>query len=157
MDDVQSATVALQAENGVSFFGRDIKIAYAKETSTRIAKRDGTYSSKAVKQSKKKGNEPTDEIVANEAPVSDQTAQSSTPFAPPSHLLLAQDLPEDVTQEMLQVLFQPYSGFKEARLPRPGLAFIEFESEAHATLARKGLNGFQLTPSDQLKLDYGKA
>ena len=50
-----------------------------------------------------------------------------------------------------------YAGFKEVRIPRAGLAFIEFDTEPHATLALERLNGFKLTTTDALKLTYGKA
>jgi U2 small nuclear ribonucleoprotein B'' len=33
MEDVQASTAALQAENGASFFGRELRIEYAKEVS----------------------------------------------------------------------------------------------------------------------------
>jgi len=50
MDDVQAATAALQAEQGFSFFGKDMVIEYAKTKSDRIAKRDGDYVPKAKRQ-----------------------------------------------------------------------------------------------------------
>mmetsp|Transcript_12632 Transcript_12632/g.19560 ORF Transcript_12632/g.19560 Transcript_12632/m.19560 type:complete len:206 (-) Transcript_12632:131-748(-) len=150
METVQGATASLQAENGTSFFGRDIKIAYANETSDRIAKRDGTYVPKAKRI---KAEQPKKEEVARTPPA--EELPKST--APPSHILLAQDLPEDVTKAMLEMLFQQYTGYKEVRIPRPGLGFVEFETEPHATLAMKGLHGFQLTAKNVLKLDYGKA
>jgi U2 small nuclear ribonucleoprotein B'' len=40
MDTIQSATAAMHAEQGFTFFGKDIAIKYAKETSNRIARRD---------------------------------------------------------------------------------------------------------------------
>jgi len=158
MEDVQAATAALQAENGAGFFGKDLVLQYARETSDRISKRDGTFVPKAKR---KKIEHVAD--VADVAEAEDTTTSAVAPpppptvTSPPSHILLTQALPEDVTMEMLQMLFQQYSGFKEVRLPRPGLAFIEFESEPHATLGLEGLNGFKLTASDSLQLDYGKA
>jgi RNA recognition motif-containing protein len=152
MDDVQAATAALQAENGVSFFGRDLVIQYAKETSDRIAKRDGTY----VPKAKRKKLESTTPTPDTSALPSSTTATTTSVSAPPSHMLLTQNLPETVTMEMLKILFHPYAGYKDVRLPRPGLAFIEFESEPHATLALQALNGFQLTATERLQLDYGK-
>ena len=76
---------------------------------------------------------------------------------PPSRILFAQDLPPDCNQMMLEMLFRQYSGYREVRIPREGLAFIEFDDEPHATLAFKGLNGFKLTTKDVLMLRYGKA
>ena len=56
----------------------------------------------------------------------------------------------------LAMLFQQYKGYVEVRVPRPGLAFIEFTDEPSATLALQGLHGFKLTPNDTLQLGYGK-
>jgi len=193
-DDVQSATSALQAEQGFTFFQKDIKIAYAKEKSDRIAKRDGTYVQKAKRR---KLTEPVVTPAAAIQPVEAVTTTTTTPAhntdaatAPlpttiatdiattasadgttveeeetavgdvtdtPSHILFAQDLPTECNEMMLAMLFQQYAGYKEVRIPRQGLAFIEFKEEAHATLALKGLNGFKLTTNDTLNLKYGKA
>lgn len=57
---------------------------------------------------------------------------------------------------MISMLFRQYAGFRECRMPRPGIAFVEFEDEAHATLAMRNLQGFQLTEEDHLVLTYGK-
>jgi RNA recognition motif-containing protein len=76
--------------------------------------------------------------------------------APPSKMLLAQGLPTACNEAMLAVLFSRYHGYVEARMPRPGLAFIEFVDEPKATLALQALNGFQLTPTETLQLGYGK-
>jgi U2 small nuclear ribonucleoprotein B'' len=152
METVQGATAALQAEAGVAFFGKDLKIGYAHHTSDRIAKRDGTYVPKA-----KRKNMTNDDDDAAVAPADDEAAPATTTTSPPSHIVLAQELPADATLEIIQQLFHTYPGYKEVRLPRPGLAFCEFESEPHATMALNGLQGFQLSPTHALQLDYGKA
>ena len=58
---------------------------------------------------------------------------------------------------MSAILIRQYPGYKEVRIPRAGLAFVEFEDEPHATVALKALNGFKLTANDKLNLKYGKA
>lgn len=165
-DDVQSATSALQAENGYTFFGRNIKVAYAKEKSDRIAKRDGSYVPQA-KRRKLKSVAPAPETtttttsaavdIPSEAAL--PPAETATPEEEnvPSHILFAQDLPLECKEMMLEILFRQYAGFKEVRIPRPGLAFIEFEGEPQATLALQGLNGFKLTTDNTLNLKYGKS
>lgn len=46
-----------------------------------------------------------------------------------SSVLLAQELPEDVTKEMLGVLFGRFAGFEEIRtVDKRGVAFIEVRS-----------------------------
>jgi len=76
---------------------------------------------------------------------------------PPSKYLLAQDLPPECNEMMLGMLFQQYQGYKEVRMPRAGLAFVEFQDKNFATLAMQGLNNFKLTAKDTLKLTYGKS
>jgi U2 small nuclear ribonucleoprotein B'' len=172
-EDVQAATAALKAEQGFTFFGKDLVMEYAREKSDRVAKQDGTYVPKAKRQkvvqttptaeeeetegeaAQENGeNEKVDEMVEGD---SEQPVAPSVPSAPPSKYLLAEDLPSECNEMMMSMLFRQYAGYKEVRMPRPGLAFVEFDNEAQATLALQGLNGFNLTPKDTLKLTYGKA
>mmetsp|Transcript_1513 Transcript_1513/g.2285 ORF Transcript_1513/g.2285 Transcript_1513/m.2285 type:complete len:255 (-) Transcript_1513:38-802(-) len=75
----------------------------------------------------------------------------------PSNILFADSLPEDCNEMVLKCLFSSYSGFKEVRIPRVGLAFIEFDEEPHSSIALKALNGFKLSATDTLNLKYGKS
>jgi RNA recognition motif-containing protein len=166
-EDVASATDALQKENGLMLFGKPLQIAYAREKSDRISKRDGSYVPKAkrVKIEKPKSEAlPTEQDMSTATPSEPPQQQEQPPppppqqqQEPPSHILFASDLPSECNEMMLAMLFRQYTGFKEVRIPRPGLAFIEFDNEPHATLALQRLNGFQLTTNDALKLTYGKA
>ena len=165
-EDVQSSTAALQAEQGFTFFGKDLKLQYARETSDRIAKRDGTFVPKAKRQKLKQlaaAKAPEAASASSHSDEADTAAAASAPPPPPappteqpSHILFAKDLPSEVNEMMLSMLFRQYAGFKEVRIPRPGLAFCEFDDEPHATLALEALNGFKLTTTESLKLTYGK-
>lgn len=160
-DDVQAATAALQAEQGFSFFGKDLQLSYANEASDRISKRNGTY----VPKAKRKKVMASAETVTTVAPAqeialpssSSETNTAEEEQAQPSHILFAKDLPTECNEMMLAMLFRQYAGFKEVRIPRQGLGFIEFDDEPHATLALERLNGFKLTTTDTLKLTYGKS
>lgn len=194
--DVAAATAALQAENSFTFFGRDLKIAYAREKSDRVSKLDGTYVPKD-RRAKKRAKietvvpppsvsvenpgtlvgqgELVQQVVAPPPPPSEAApaASEAVPASPaaaappappvaaeaeiPSKILFAQNLPAECNEMMLAMLFRQHSGYKEVRIPRPGLAFVEFEDEPHATLALKALNGFKLTTTETLNLKYGKA
>lgn len=163
-DDVQAATAALQSEQGFTFFGKDLKLAFARQSSDRISKRNGTYIPKAKRTGKTTASDAAQESSGASDPspgVSDSAEaplkSSSEPQAPPSHILFAQDLPVECNEMMLAMLFRQYAGFKEVRIPRQGLAFIEFEDEPRATLALERLNGFNLTTADKLRLTYGRA
>ena len=166
MEDVQAATAALQAENGFTFFEKDLVIEYAREKSDRIARLDKTYVPKAKRRKVAKDGADAEHTEADDkgdgrteedGDASEPTQQPKAPQEPPSKYLLAQNLPEACNEMMLGMLFRQYTGFKEVRMPRQGLAFIEFEDEPHATLALKGLNGFKLSQTEALELTYGKA
>jgi RNA recognition motif-containing protein len=173
MDDVTAATAALHAEQGFTFFGKDMVIEYSRMKSDPIAKRDGDYVPKAQRQKRKIKNvsekEAVDATSENEKKQDDDApdaAMSSPAFDPsvntvaptgPSRLLLAHNLPTECNEMMLGMLFQQYPGYKEVRIPRPGLGFIEFENDALAAVAMDALNGFKLSPQDALNLTYGNA
>ena len=170
-DNVQSATAALQAEQGFTFFGKDLKIQYAKEKSDRIAKMDGTFVPKDRRKSKdanKRVGEANDgndmkrikveEGTENGVSVANPNSLVQTEEqSPPSNILFADSLPKDCNEMMLACLFRSYVGYKEVRIPRTGLAFIEFDDEPHATVAKKALDGFKLSADDSLNLKYGKS
>eukprot|EP00978_Attheya_sp_CCMP212_P026176 scaffold85663_cov45-Attheya_sp.AAC.4 len=192
-ESVDSATAALQAEQGFSFFGKPLKISFAKEKSDRLAKREGSFdpnvrraqreAAAAVKKQKLANGLAAIPAAAAAAapesikmedhetvalPPSDVAATAVIPAAPvaaavaapaesipPSNILFAQDLPSECNEMMLAMLFRQYAGYKEVRIPRAGLAFVEFDDEPHATLALKGLDGFKLTTTDRLNIKYG--
>jgi len=179
-EDVQAATAALNREQGFAFFGKDLKLAYAREKSDRISKRDGTYVPRAKRRKRdnntvaavvdaaKASGDTTRtttssslseamETTADSGVPAEAAAAFTTPQQQPTHILFAESLPSECNEMMLAMLFRQYAGFKEVRIPRAGLAFIEFDNEPHATLALERLNGFKLTTTDALKLTYGKA
>ena len=57
-------------------------------------------------------------------------------------ILFLINLPENTDQTMLQLLFQPFAGFKEVRLVpgRADIAFVEFENEQLSTMAKDALH-----------------
>ena len=109
-----------------------------------------TEKSSVVVVAKEKATDETDSPVQ-------AAVEPSQDENPPSKLLLAKGLPAECNEMMLGMLFQQYQGYVEVRIPYAGLAFIEFTQEPHATIAKKALEGFQLTPNDTLVLTYGKA
>lgn len=177
-DDISSATSALRSENGFMFFGKELKIAYSNEKSDRIAKRDGTFvpkdrrvkrraqvlqqgDAKRMKVEENLNGANSDGNGSNgkgsfviKQEDEDQQLNNESDSVTTGNILFAQNLPSDCNEMMLAMLFRPYTGYKEVRFPRKGLAFIEFDDEPHATLALKGLNGFRLNPKDSLVLQY---
>ncbi len=91
-------------------------------------------------------------------PSQDENASGALPVdSPPSNILFADALPKDCNEMMLACLFRSYQGYKEVRIPRTGLAFIEFDDEPHASVALKALDGFKLSNTETLNLKYGKS
>ena len=82
----------------------------------------------------------------------------SVPDLPPHKILFLENLPESANTAMAGVLFQHFAGFLEVRMVpgRPGLAFVEFDTEPHATVAKKALQNFKVTPAHKLRITYSK-
>lgn len=92
--------------------------------------------------------------VIQQAPKAPKLMVNNTPH----RILFAQNLPDECSDQMLTMLFQPYPGFQEVRLVpgKKGIAFIEFVDLIQAGIALQQLNGFKLTSSDVLHLTYAK-
>lgn len=78
--------------------------------------------------------------------------------APPHRILFVENLPDQCNSMMLQMLFQQYPGFKEARLvpSKPGIAFVEYQDIFTATTAKNSLQGFKITPTNLMKITFGR-
>jgi len=200
----RGATEAKNRRDGFLFFGKNLKIDYAREKSDRISKRDGTFVPKDRRHLKDllekksagaappppppdavgeaphpppEASPPDAKRLRTDAPVPEGFGTVAPPGLPPppsavvppglpppptapsaapSKILFAQDLPPECTEMMLAMLFRQYSGYLEVRIPRPGLAFVEFSDAASAAVAMGGLDGFRLTKTDALRLQYGK-
>ena len=65
---------------------------------------------------------------------------------------------EATTAQMLSMLFQQFPGFKEVRMveAKPGIAFVEFDTETQASVALSGLQGFKINPTHSMTLSYAK-
>eukprot|EP00602_Paraphysomonas_sp_CaronLab_P007676 CAMPEP_0185024830 /NCGR_PEP_ID=MMETSP1103-20130426/8024_1 /TAXON_ID=36769 /ORGANISM="Paraphysomonas bandaiensis, Strain Caron Lab Isolate" /LENGTH=217 /DNA_ID=CAMNT_0027557895 /DNA_START=69 /DNA_END=722 /DNA_ORIENTATION=+ len=159
--EITSATTALRRLQGFNFYDKPLRIAFAKQKSDIVAKKDGTFQPRQKRQRE----EPTPmEVGDNDAPKSAPAVQAA-PKQPkpvvnnvPHRILFAQNLPEECNDQMLTMLFQQYPGFQEVRMApgNKGIAFIEFQDVVQAGIALQQLNGFQLTTTDTLHLTYGK-
>jgi len=75
----------------------------------------------------------------------------------PSNVLFVENLPAEVNEMMLTMLFRQYPGFQEARLIKGrNVAFIEYSDELQAGIAKHGLQGFMVTPEMSLKISFAK-
>jgi hypothetical protein len=80
---------------------------------------------------------------------------------PPNSILFVQNLPQELgdgAQAALTALFRQYAGFKEVRLV-PGqwsMAFVEYDTDYAAAVAKDALQTFALTPTHLLKITFAK-
>jgi len=170
--DINGASNALRSMQGFPFYEKPMRIQYAKNQSDVIAKRYGTYVERPKRDASAASKEPAvkkEKKDKSGASGANGSASSSAAGAPgagsqqngneaPNKILFLVNLPEDTEQSVLQMLFQPFAGFKEVRLVpgRADIAFVEFENEALATVAKDALQGFKISPTNPIKISYAK-
>uniref|UniRef100_A0A8V0Z9Y2 Small nuclear ribonucleoprotein polypeptide B2 n=1 Tax=Gallus gallus TaxID=9031 RepID=A0A8V0Z9Y2_CHICK len=150
--ELGSSTNALRQLQGFPFYGKPMRIQYAKTDSDIISKMRGTFADKEKRKEKKKAK--SLEQSANAA----NKKIIQVPDNPPNYILFLNNLPEETNEMMLSMLFNQFPGFKEVRLVpgRHDIAFVEFENECQAGAARDALQGFKITPSHAMKITYAK-
>ncbi|CAF89828.1 unnamed protein product, partial [Tetraodon nigroviridis] len=160
--ELTAATNALRQLQGFPFYNKPMRIQYAKTDSEVIAKMKGTYGDKEKKKKEKKkaqelpANQMKKAAVVPAVPLHSPAAQ--VPDNPPNYILFLTNLPEETNEMMLSMLFNQFPGFKEVRLV-PGkhdIAFVEFESDLQAGVAKDALQGFRITATCAMKITFAK-
>lgn len=165
-DGLSGATKSLRDTQGFDFFGKNLKVSYARKKSDLFAKLDGTYKPKNFKR----GNQEVAEAPAKDAKKQDKKMERIVPKSfnqssskdkedtPANRILFVENLPEETTPMMLAVLFQQYTGYKEARLidGKPGIAFVEFADSFQATTAKDSLQDFKVTPTRSMQISFAR-
>jgi U2 small nuclear ribonucleoprotein B'' len=136
------------------------RIQFARVKSDAITKREGSY----IPRDKRKAVEDARPLEKRAAPavapadvVYVPAPQPKAVHLPPNKVLFAQNVPSDATDATLTRLFEPYGGFREARVhAHKGVGFVEFDNEAAATIAMQALNNFRLSDTHVLILSYAK-
>lgn len=166
--DVESAKRAKQAMQGFPFFHKPLILRFAKADSDVIAKEKGTFVTRVERVQKRK--EAQEARKASAAAGSQQQWQADgayqfgthPPFAQPAEeypnkILFVTNLPDDVTDSMLQILFSQYQGFVEVRLvPGRGMAFVEYQDEMQAMTAKIELQKFKISPDHEMTITFSK-
>eukprot|EP00747_Dinoflagellata_sp_TGD_P162261 gnl/TRDRNA2_/TRDRNA2_179675_c0_seq1.p1 gnl/TRDRNA2_/TRDRNA2_179675_c0~~gnl/TRDRNA2_/TRDRNA2_179675_c0_seq1.p1 ORF type:complete len:248 (+),score=63.93 gnl/TRDRNA2_/TRDRNA2_179675_c0_seq1:45-788(+) len=176
--DISCATNALRALQGFVFLDKPLRIAYCKSKSDVVALEDGTFKPRGKKgeEQKEPVKEPPKKAI--QMPKKGGAAKAAPPAAPkmmphpgagseakeggdgegqPSNVLFVENLPPEVNEMMLTMLFRQYPGFQEARLIKGrNVAFIEYADELQAGIAKHGLQGFMVTPEMALKISFAK-
>eukprot|EP00053_Salpingoeca_punica_P009089 m.81363 g.81363 ORF g.81363 m.81363 type:complete len:310 (-) comp14872_c0_seq4:309-1238(-) len=181
-DTIESAVKAHGTMQGFPFSGKEMNIRFAHTESDVIAKRNGTYKqrvkppkppikrkAKAPAESVKRANVGVGGAVAGGAPPGTvlppgvRPPPSAAPaFVPPvevpHNILFLTSLPVETTELMLSTLFNKFPGFKETRLvpSRHDIAFVEYDNELQASMAKNSLQGFKLTASATLQIAFAK-
>ncbi|XP_063055568.1 U2 small nuclear ribonucleoprotein B'' [Engraulis encrasicolus] len=157
--ELAAATNALRQLQGFPFYNKPMRIQYAKTDSEVISKMRGTYGDK---EKKKKEKRKAQEQATNKKPAGGASQPpppaTQVPDNPPNYILFLNNLPEETNEMMLSMLFNQFPGFKEVRLV-PGkhdIAFVEFENEGQAGVAKDALQGFRITATCAMKITYAK-
>jgi len=164
---LSGATRALRDLNGFNFCGKKMSISYAKSKSDVTAKMDGTFGSRAKRKGThvaapaqtipKGGGEKKRDTKADSGAnrARDRSGEDATEA---NNILFVENLPPQVTTLMLSILFQQYTGYKEARLVqgKPGIAFVEFTETRQAAQARESLQNFKITPTHLMKITFAR-
>ncbi|XP_026460658.1 U2 small nuclear ribonucleoprotein B''-like [Papaver somniferum] len=170
--EVTAASNAVRHMQGVSFYDKPLRVQYAKTKSDCVKTEEEKKRKNEEKSDKKRKAEDTPEAGprANGASATAQDNGGSTaPFRPgksgeqdsnaaPNNILFIQNLPHETTDQMLQLLFKQYPGFKEIRMTnaKPGIAFVEFGDEVQSLIAMQALQGFKVSLLNPMAISYAK-
>ena len=81
---------------------------------------------------------------------------TATDGNPPHNVLFVQNLPDDITTDVMQAIFGRFAGFRDIRLvPGRNISFVEYADTDAAVLARDSTSGITLS-GQQLKVTFGK-
>ncbi|RIA91243.1 U1 small nuclear ribonucleo protein A, partial [Glomus cerebriforme] len=168
----ESATNAIKGVQGFALQGKPMVIQYAKTKSDAIAMLDGTIKENQLVRSEakeKRAKEPPTKKFKSSGASSFQPGPSNIPgastvgnipdeYLPPNNILFLQNLPNDITGTVLTTFFGQYSGFKEVRSihPAKGIAFVEYDTEPQAMIAKEALSNYPIAPDHKLKITYAK-
>ncbi|KAG6890260.1 hypothetical protein C0992_002526 [Termitomyces sp. T32_za158] len=182
-NDLAGATSAMRACEGMMFYEKPIHIDYAKTKSyvtlrrddpnfvpptaanassmlTQKRQRDGEAADGERNAKREKSEEEEEEMEIDDddepAELSNTFSSTTAPSASqqPSARLLCTNLPQEVTDDVLAVLFQQYQGFQATQVtwsPTPNadgakvkIAQVSFETPELASVAKTALDGFTL-------------
>eukprot|EP00471_Norrisiella_sphaerica_P008065 CAMPEP_0184500560 /NCGR_PEP_ID=MMETSP0113_2-20130426/45196_1 /TAXON_ID=91329 /ORGANISM="Norrisiella sphaerica, Strain BC52" /LENGTH=147 /DNA_ID=CAMNT_0026888981 /DNA_START=213 /DNA_END=656 /DNA_ORIENTATION=- len=146
----------------MTFFGKKMRLSYAKEKSDVISKMDGTYvpREKRKPEAEFKVAKKVQKMVedTSSGPVTMEAETQEQDDSAPNKILFVRNLPPQTQKMMLVELFKQYDGYNEVRLVdgKPDIAFVEFADASQAGLAKDGLQNFKITPKHAMKITYAK-
>ncbi|CAG8656854.1 3017_t:CDS:2 [Acaulospora morrowiae] len=177
----ESAVNAIKGVQGFALQGKPMVIQFARTKSDAIAKLDGTmeeHKRQRMEAKEKRAKEPPMKKFKSNNSSLHSSGSSSNPsgaqlyhfghqsatgnipdeYLPPNNILFLQNLPSDITGAVLTALFEQYPGFKEVRSihPAKGIAFVEYDNEPQAMIAKEALTNHLISPDHKLKITYAK-
>jgi len=179
-DDLAGSTKAMRDMQNFMFYGKAMKVAFAKSKSDCVAKIDGSFVPRPKlkpdapegkkkrkapgggneKDKKDKGGKDAKEKKRSKKEEQPRkkmkTEHTSADDGVPNKILCVENLPPQCSVPMLEKLFNKYDGFKEARLSGEGVAFVEYGDAAQAGKARTALHNFKITPQIIMKVSFSK-
>ncbi|KAK1823580.1 hypothetical protein LTR12_001991 [Friedmanniomyces endolithicus] len=165
-DSEDSAQDAIDELQGFEIFGKQIYLEFARTRSDatvlKVEGDEGLESHKKHRLAEKERKQALE--AANAKPVkrvaaeelaerpakSTKSAQAGgvvpDEYLPPNKILFLRDLPEDYGQAGLTAIFSRFPGFREVRTApgRPDIAFVEYEDEGGAIMAKEATGGMTL-------------
>ncbi|ODQ53918.1 RNA-binding domain-containing protein [Saitoella complicata NRRL Y-17804] len=179
-DSIDAAQSAIEDVQGFPLFDKPMVLQFAKKKSDATIKREAGEDSEefqshkkarleakerrnAEDEAKRKAAPPTaPKPKAQNAPRTKPTPSTIPDTTlPPHRILFLQNLPpsDETTNrlEVLTALFGRFPGFKEVRMVpgRKGLAFVEYETDGQAAVAKEGNNGVVLEDKEVV-VSFGK-
>ncbi|KAF8529204.1 RNA-binding domain-containing protein [Hysterangium stoloniferum] len=189
--DLAGATTAMRACEGMMFYDKPMHIEYAKTKSyATLQKEDPNFVHPGLSQRPaalngadkrlredddlegdryRKREKIEDEGEVDEMEIEDEEvrphdgANGHAVVKHPTAALLCTNLPQEVTDDVLSVLFQQYRGFQSTRVtqsPHSGpnghtkLAQVAFDSPDLASVAKEALDGFVLKKGWSMSVQY---
>ncbi|KAL1408034.1 hypothetical protein Q8F55_004831 [Vanrija albida] len=174
--DKATADLARRDVNEFPLYGKPLIIAFARTQSDVVHKRlegeEGLEEWKKVrladKKLKRKDNPFRRKQIAKHKAGTDDNAgpsaakkprlQMPDEYLPPNNVLFIQNLPDGTTQEDLREVFEQYPGLVQIRTiaAKKDIAFVEFEGEQTATVAKDALHNFKIDGETKMKVTYAR-
>ncbi|KAG8990973.1 hypothetical protein FRB90_001521 [Tulasnella sp. 427] len=138
-----------------------VTVSHAQEDSERKRARDEEMVDGESPEKKKRDDDDDEEMdMDDEAPSGSGTAAPRAVSNQPSSTLRCENLPAEVTDEVLAVLFQQYPGFQSTHVSpvlganKSKTAHVRYDLVDQATTAKDALDGFALKKGWNMKVFY---
>uniref|UniRef100_A0A8C4QL91 RRM domain-containing protein n=1 Tax=Eptatretus burgeri TaxID=7764 RepID=A0A8C4QL91_EPTBU len=161
----ESATNSLRTMYGFPLFGMRMCIQYAKTDADAVTKMKGTFVPRPVTEKPRENPVPKKKVTATHKtphlasapgnPIASHV-DASTSLMSSHHILFVTNLPDSSSSTMLSMLFSQFPGWREVRVVpgRPDIAFVEFDNDQHAAIAKNALDGFPVLPSHRMHVVF---